>query len=206
MPRADLHDWLRTVLKISPADATLAALTQQHSSLTRFANNTIHQNVAETQSHLMVRVEIEARRGLATTTQLTEEGVRSAVDRACELARHSPAVADRPSLPGPQHYPVIARWDGPTAAATPQERGERVARAIRLAANARLMAAGYLATSSATTALADSSGMAASYPSTFAEFALTVMGADSSGWAKAKAPALSELPIEQLTEQAIRTT
>ena len=206
MPKADLQRWLERVLKSSPADATLTALTRQHSSLTRFANNTIHQNVAETQNSLMVRVDIGARRGLATTTQLTDEGIRSVVERACELARRAPILPDRPLPPGPQHYPAAIRWDEPTAAATPHDRGERVARSIRLVAQANLTAAGYLATSSATTVLANSNGLAASHASTFAEFSLTVMGEDSSGWAKAKAPALSELAIDQLTEQAIRTT
>ena len=208
LTEADAQHWLQKVLKASasggPADSTLAALTQHHSALTRFANNTIHQNVAETNLQLMVRVDLGQRRGLATTTQLTEESIRSVVDRACELAKRAPALPDRPPLPGPQRYPAIIRWDEPTAASTPQIRGELVARAIRLAEQARLSAAGYLTTSAAISALAGSTGLAAHHPSTFAEFAITVMGDDSSGWAKAKAVALSELKIEALTEEAIR--
>jgi predicted Zn-dependent protease len=206
--QAGAQQWLQKALKGSPADTTLAALTQHHSALTRFANNTIHQNVAETNLQFMVRVDIDhrggQRRGLATTTQLTDDAVRSVIDRAVTLAKLAPALADRPPLPALQHYPTITRWDDATAANTPQIRGELVARAIRLVERAGMMAAGYLTTSSAISALASSSGLEAYHPSTFAEFAITVMGPTSSGWAKAKAPALSELKIEALTKEAIR--
>ena len=215
MPQADLprwsagnavhQEWLERALTISPADGTLAALTHYHSALTRFANNTIHQNVAETNTPLMVRVDLDGRRGLATTSQLTDDAVRAVVGRAVELAKRAPALSDRPLLPGPQRHRMIDRWDQATAESSPAERGDLVARAIRQVERAGFTAAGYLTTASAVAALANSNGLAASMPSTFAEFAVTVMAPGSSGWAKAKAPALSELAIEQLTEQAIRT-
>jgi predicted Zn-dependent protease len=54
------------------------------------------------------------------------------------------------------------------------------------------------------TVLAGSNGLSAEHASTFAEFAITVMGPDSSGWAKAKAPALAEIKIEAMVEDAIK--
>jgi predicted Zn-dependent protease len=202
---SDSQRWLEQALKASPADGTLAALTRYHSALTRFANNTIHQNVAETNTPLMVRVDLGKRRGLATTSQLTDDAMRAVVNRAVELAKRSPPLLDRPPLPGPQRYRTIDRWDEATAQSSPAQRGEAVARAIRQVEQAGFTAAGYLTTASAVTSLANSNGLTASMPSTFAEFAITVMAPGSSGWAKAKAPALSELAIERLTEQAIRT-
>jgi predicted Zn-dependent protease len=100
---------------------------------------------------------------------------------------------------------MIDRWNQATAESSPAERGELVARALGQVERAGFTAAGYLTTSSAVTTLANSTGLAASMPSTFAEYSITVMTPGSSGWAKAKAPALSELNIESLTEQAIRT-
>jgi len=197
--------WLERALKISRADGTLAALTRYHSALTRFANNTIHQNVAETNTPLMVRVDVDGRRGLATTSQLTDEAIGAVVGRAVELAKRAPAPADRPPLAGPQRYRTIDRWDEATAQSSPAQRGEAVARAIHQVERAGFKAAGYLTTASAVTSLANSKGLTASMPSTFAEFAITVMAPGSSGWAKAKAPALAELNIDALTEQAIRT-
>ncbi len=206
MTPADPSPWIEKTLKASPADITLVALTRQHSALTRFANNTIHQNVAETTTELLVRVDVGPRRGLATTTQLTDDGIHSVIRRACDLAAQAPADPNRAILPATQRYRAIDRWDEPTALASPAERATRVAQAIRAVEQAGFLAAGYLTTSSAVTTLAASTGLRASHSSTFAEFAITVMGPGCSGWAKAKAPALGELDIDALTEQAIRKT
>ncbi|HTP42132.1 MAG TPA: TldD/PmbA family protein [Nitrospiria bacterium] len=203
-----LPRWLDLALKASAdggADGTLVALAEHHSALTRFANNTIHQNVSETNSLIMARVDLGARRGLATTSQLTEDAVHAVIGRAIELAKRAPALADRPPLPGPQRYRMIDRWDVATAQASPAERGEAVANTIQRVERAGFTAAGYLTTASSHTALVNSNGLSASMPSTFAEFAITVMAPGSSGWAKAKAPSLAELRIDELTEQAIRT-
>jgi PmbA protein len=203
-----LPRWLDLALKTSAdggADGTLVALTQYHAALTRFANNTIHQNVSETNTSLMTRVDLGARRGLATTSQLTEDAVRAVVGRAIELAKRAPALTDRPPLPGPQRYRMIDRWDEATAQASPAERGEAVANAIHQVERAGFTAAGYVTTASSHTALANSNGLSALISSTFAEFAITVMAPGSSGWAKAKAPSLADVQIDELTEQAIRT-
>jgi PmbA protein len=208
MQADDAKQKIRDILRTSqagPAAEYLTSLTQHHSALTRFANNTIHQNVAETNSLLMVRVDLETRRGLATTSQLTDDAVRTVRDRAVELAQRAPRQSDRPPMPGPQQYRLVERWDQATADAAAGERGNLVARALGQVERAGFTAAGYLTTSSAVAAMANSNGLTASMPSTFAEFSITVMVPGSSGWAKAKAPALNELNIEALTEQAIRT-
>jgi PmbA protein len=202
--KGKIRDILRTS-KAGPAAEYLTSLTQHHSALTRFANNTIHQNVAETNTLLMARVDLDTRRGLATTSQLTDDAVRTVRDRAVELAQRAPRQSDRPSMPGPQQYRMIERWDQATADASAGERGNLVARALGQVERAGFTAAGYLTTSSAVAAMANSNDLTASMPSTFAEFSITVMAPGSSGWAKVKAPALSELAIERLTEQAIRT-
>jgi PmbA protein len=214
----DVQRWLEQALNANPNHGTLAALMRHHSALTRFANNTIHQNVAETISQMMARVDLtdptnspesnnqrQSRRGLATTTQLTDKSVRAVVNRAVELAKRAPALYDRPPLPGLQRYRMLDRWNQATAESPPAKRGEAVARALGQVERAGLTAAGYLTTSSAVTALANSNGLIAAMPSTFAEFAITVMAPGSSGWAKAKAPALAEIDIEAITDAAIRT-
>jgi PmbA protein len=208
MQADDAKEKIRDILRTSqagPAAEYLTSLTQHHSALTRFANNTIHQNVAETNTLLMARVDVETRRGLATTSQLTDDAVRTVRDRAVELAQRAPRQSDRPPMPGPQQYRLVERWDQATADASAGERGNLVARTLGQVERAGFTAAGYLTTSSAVAAMANSNGLTASMPSTFAEFSITVMAPGSSGWAKAKAPALSELTIEALTEQAIRT-
>src|SRR5207244_2332524 len=63
------EDVFRKVLKWSTADETEAMVGSTVYSLTRFANNTIHQNVAEEGSYLSVRAVVEQRTARATTNK-----------------------------------------------------------------------------------------------------------------------------------------
>src|SRR5215469_4284281 len=57
------------------------------SALTRFANNTIHQNVAEHTSYLSVRALVDGRTARATTNEFDAESIRRVVEEAVTIAR-----------------------------------------------------------------------------------------------------------------------
>src|ERR687891_737229 len=71
---------LEQALKASTAEQTEVMLFAQDMELTRFANNIIHQNVAETDTTLTIRAVMGKRRGMATTNNLSAEGIARAVD------------------------------------------------------------------------------------------------------------------------------
>ena len=56
-------------------------------ALTRFANNTIHQNVAERSGYLSVRALVDKRTARASTNRLDAEGIRRVVEEAITLTR-----------------------------------------------------------------------------------------------------------------------
>src|SRR5512133_1280540 len=58
-----------------------------HSALTRFANNTIHQNVAEENYILSVRPVIDGKTARATTNKLDDDGIKRVVESAEALTR-----------------------------------------------------------------------------------------------------------------------
>ena len=64
-------------------------------ALTRFANNTIHQNVAEQEQWLSVRVALDHRTARATTNRFDADSIRSAVEQAIALTK---SVAPDPEL------------------------------------------------------------------------------------------------------------
>ena len=72
-----------------------------------------------------------------------------------------------------------------TAAATPADRARAVARVCRMATNTKQTAAGIFSTGLSESALANSRGLFAHYEQTRAEFSITILEKDSSGWAKA---------------------
>src|SRR6266404_5697350 len=111
-------------------------------ALTRFANNTIHQNVSEQAEMVSVRVQLDGKTARATTNRLDDASLRAAV-----------------------------------------------AEAIRLVEGAGQTAAGIYSTGHSIEALFNSQGIAAWHAETMANFSITAMAGNSSGWAKGSAVA-----------------
>src|SRR2546422_480210 len=80
---ADVFDRIQ---RYSTADEVEALFYAGHSSLTRFANNTIHQNVAEENSVVSVRTAFGERTARATTNKLDEESLKRAVKSAEDIS------------------------------------------------------------------------------------------------------------------------
>jgi len=156
-------------------------------ALTRFANNAIHQNVAENGVHLSVRPVIGQRTARATTNRLDREGIRSMVEEAVALTRLTEPDPDLPPLAAPAEYEPVERWFADTAGMTPEARARAVAEAIRVVEAAGQTAAGAYSTGDSFFAVLNSNGLSAFYAETMARFSITAMAADSSGWAKAGA-------------------
>ena len=85
----DLRRTIDTVLRL--AKSTGAAETEVHvdevaDALTRFANNAIHQNVAEHGLTVSIRTVVDGRTARATTNRIDEESLRAAIDASLSLA------------------------------------------------------------------------------------------------------------------------
>ncbi len=118
-------------LGIADAEAILVAGS---SALTRFANNAIHQNVAERSGHLSVRVQIDGRTARATTNRLDDASIRQVVEEAVALTKLQEPDPGLLPLAEPGGTGLLAcpsaRWHEATARVTPAERAQAVADAI----------------------------------------------------------------------------
>jgi predicted Zn-dependent protease len=164
-----------------------AIVSQDTQALTRFANNAIHQNVAERSTQLSVRPVIEGRTARATTNRLDRAGIRDVVAEAVTLTRLNESDAGLPPLAEPAEIDAVQRHFETTALATPEVRARAVADAIGAVAGEGQTAAGIYSTEQSRFELYNSRGVAASYRETTARFSVTAMAGDSSGWAKASA-------------------
>lgn len=81
---------LKKVLSYSQAGQTEVVYQGTESALTRFANNHIHQNVAESNHELRVRAVIGKKVGVATTNRLDDDSLRRVTEQALEIARIQP--------------------------------------------------------------------------------------------------------------------
>src|SRR5260370_23551712 len=161
-----------------------AIVSEETQALTRFANNAIHQNVAERTAQLSVRPVIEGRTARATPNRLDREGIRDVVAEAIAITRLNESDADLPPLAEPAPIDGMQRYFETTAQATPEDRAQAVAEAIRAVSGESQTAAGIYATDATRFSLYNSRGVTANYRETMARFSITAMAADSSGWAK----------------------
>jgi PmbA protein len=183
----ELFGIVQQIAQSSGVRETEALFALHRDALTRFANNTIHQNVAEQAQWLSVRVVVDHRTARATTNRFDSDSIRSAVEQAIALARA--AAPDPDLLPMAQPAPAdeIPRIDAGTAEATPEDRARAVASAIRLIEGAGQTAAGIYSTGQTAEAILNSNGVAEWHNETMSQFSITAMADDSSGWAKASA-------------------
>jgi PmbA protein len=198
----DVQHLAERVLGLSDADETEVHIDCIADALTRFANNTIHQNVAEQTLSVSVRTVFDGRTARATTNKTDDESLRRAVAASAALARSQPKNPDLLPMPGPQKYPRVARYFAATAGATPQDRAVAVARVTELAEQNRQTAAGIFSTGASLMAMANSKGLFASCRQSRAEFSITILEQDSSGWAKASAPDRDQIDPQALAQRA----
>jgi len=180
-----------------------AILATETAALTRFANNAIHQNVAERAAHLSVRPLIDGRTARASTNRLDAESIRGVVSEAIAITRLTE--------PDPELLPLYAgqasacaHYFEETAAATPRHRAESVAEAIQVVESPGQTAAGIYSTGESEFTLFNSRGVRVTHRETMARFSITAMASDSSGWAKASACDHRAISPRALAESAAR--
>jgi predicted Zn-dependent protease len=192
------------ILKYSTADETEAMISSTSYALTRFANNSIHQNMAEEGVSLSVRAMIDRRTARASTNKLDEDSIRQVSEAALALARLQPPDPDMLPMPPPQTYRAMDRFSTETAELGPQTRAETIRKIIERAEEDHLTAAGVFSNNTYLLALFNSRGLRAYHEETMSEFSVTMMAPSGSGWAKKSMPQWPELEPMALADRAAR--
>jgi PmbA protein len=186
---------------VTEAEALVMA---EDSGLTRFANSEIHQNVAETNSVVNLRVVRGKRIGVASTGRTDVEGLRRLADNAAAIADVVEELDDWGGLPGPTPVqPVEAGYSPATAGASPEFRADAVRAVIAAADAAGVTAFGSFATALETSAVANSRGIRVSGTRTTSQLITVSMGpGGGSGYAEAAAVDASTIDAAALGREA----
>jgi predicted Zn-dependent protease len=190
------------VLKYSTADETEVMVSSSTFALSRFANNIIHQNVSEDSTVLSVRVVTEGRMARASTNKFDEGSIRQTCEGVLALARLQPPDPELLPMPGPQTYRAVNRFFHETADLSPATRAATIVSVIKRAEKSRLTAAGIFSSGSSAYGLFNSRGLSAFHEETLAEFSVTMLGREGSGWAKKTSPYWPEVEPQELAERA----
>jgi PmbA protein len=214
---ADIFDRIR---KFSSADEIEVLFSGGNFALTRFANNTIHQNVAEENHTVSIRTVFGGRTARAFTNKLDDDGLRRVVASSEALAKVQHPDPDLlpvpdsieafgnsdPSLAGGSVRPtqVPSRHFSETAAITPQLRADGVKKIVDVAQKHKLTTAGIFSSSESIEGIFNSRGLSHWHTQTLAEVSITMLGADSSGWQKTNSPNVANLDPLHLAEIAAK--
>lgn len=207
---SDIFDRIR---KYSVADEIEAYFYGGHSALTRFANNVIHQNVAEENYGVSVRTVFGGRTARASTNKLDDESLKRAVQSAESLARVQQPDPDLLPMPTPEERDlasagkaseVPSRHFAQTAEITPEDRAAGVAKIVDIARRHDLTTAGIFSSAESVEAILNSRGLSTWHTQTSAEISVTMLAKDSSGWQKANSPDVRSLSPSALAEVAAK--
>jgi predicted Zn-dependent protease len=200
--RQEVAEFTQALLRRSSADQTEVMVNEWDSALTRFANNGIHQNVAERNISVRVRVIKDGRTGVASLNQMNEEAARTVLDRALAIAALQPPGEVVP-MPGPAAAPEIDAWSEATAGASPEERADFVQKVCAQASRFSLKAFGAYSTGAAQLTIANSLGVSHYHRSTQATVNSVVMGDAGAGYADRSCVDVTELDPEELAAEVI---
>ncbi len=198
-----IQDLTKQALSLSKADQTEIIVMTEDSALTRFANNYIHQNVAESNATIRARLVFGKRAGVAEGNDLSPEGVRRVVETARAISQLQPENPEFKGLPEPRPITNLDAYVSHTAEFSPEARARTVDIICRLALSHKLIAAGAFKTEQYELAVANSLGTFAYHPGTVADLHTSMMGDSGSGYASAASLDARELNGEALAREAI---
>ena len=208
----EIFDRIRT---LASADEVEVLFSGGRFALTRFANNTIHQNVAEENHVVSVRTVFDGRTARAYTNRFDDESLKQAVRASENLAKVQHPDPDLLQMPdarsagGTGEAPVPtqsfpSRHFAQTGLVTPEIRAEGVRAMVGVADRYKLTTAGVFSSAESFEGIFNSRGLSRWHTQTAAEISITMMAADSSGWQKANSPDVANLDPLQLAETAAR--
>jgi predicted Zn-dependent protease len=205
LAESELRDIVDTVLRL--AKSIGVAETEVHvdetiSALTRFANNGIHQNVAEHTVNVSVRTQVDRRTARATTNRTDDDSLRAAIEASLSLAHSQPKNPNFLPMPGKQRYRAVNRFVKQTATLTPEDRARAVRRACDLAIKKGQTAAGIFSSAQTQAAMGNSCGLFAAYRDTHAVFSITLQEGSAASWAKENAANVADIDPQRLAERA----
>jgi PmbA protein len=200
-------DLLKKALKYSDADQTEAVLIGDQTWLTRFAESVISQNIEIKERTLIVTAVKDKKVGLASTNDLSDDGVRSAVKTANDISRLQAPDERFVSFPTTAQAPALKKTVlvEPNTDYGPADMADVVSNVAQKAAKDGLTASGAFRHDIETVAIANSLGVRQFGRSGKAELSLTIVGKaeQQSGFAIGCNPDPAKIDFNAVASRAI---
>ncbi len=181
LTEAEAKAILQKVLSYSKADECEVNLSGDERGNIRYARNEVSTSGSLVNQNLVVQSSFGKKSGTATIDEFDDASLEKVVRRSEELAQLAPENPEHVGVLGPQQYLKTTGFFESTANVSPDTRATAVAKSLQLTRDAKLTAAGFLQDNRGYSAMMNSKGLFAYYPSTNVNFSLTVRTDDGKG-------------------------
>jgi predicted Zn-dependent protease len=202
----DINFWrelvkrIKTYLKKNDFEVVVI---ENNSELTRFAQSYIHQNVAETDLGLTLKVINEDRISMVEVNSIDEQVLSKNIEKAIQLARISPKLDYHYQLVKPQLYKIKSKYSEKTANFTPLKRARLINYLIKEVNREGYEAAGAFKTEETTLLVANSEGVFAFDQGTKVDFNGVITKDNSTAYASFIDSDISNFNIKKITDELL---
>ncbi len=202
--RETAYKILETALSYSTGDMTEAVLEGQRLTLTRFAESKISDNIDTEETTLYIRTVNDKKMGVIATGDVSDEGIKSAVNDCESMLSYIPPDESFQSLPLPDENKLKEDFiiKG-TSDFGPTRRAEAVGLISRVGLMGGLKASGAFRIEENHLAVANSNNVRRFFKGNQAQLSMTLAGQEgNSGWAMGFNTDASEINVSALAKKA----
>ncbi|PKP55572.1 hypothetical protein CVT91_15365 [Candidatus Atribacteria bacterium HGW-Atribacteria-1] len=179
--------------------------SEDRSELTRFAESYIHQNVAETNLNLTVKVINKDRIGVVQMNSIDDHTLSKNIEKAIEVTKITPKLDYHYQLLKPQSYKIKSKYSEQTANFTPLNRAQLVSQLIKEVNKREYEAAGAFKTEESTLLVANSEGVFAFDQGTKVDFNCVITRDNSTAHALFIDSDINNFNINKITDELLET-
>ncbi|MHC4660934.1 MAG: TldD/PmbA family protein [Planctomycetota bacterium] len=206
MNKSDAIQTLERILGYTDAEETVVNIGGGTRESTRFADNVITQNVSHNNISLHVKCAYGNSHGGASTNDLSDDSIRTLVNRAQEIAKVSPPDPEyMPPLDAVEgeKYPDVNAWFENTADYNPGTKAKDIAAAIDKVKGKDFRLSGAYSSGNGFSGFANSAGLRAYHNWTNCETHMTVLTPTGSGWAEKISNNVEDIDAVSVAETAL---
>lgn len=195
---------IEQALRAAQGDEADAVFVSVDRNISRFANSNLNQNMSEISGDLTLRVVVDSRVGVASTSSLDAGEIRRTADLARNAAKRSEPIPGfkgltRDTSPAPE----LKTFDAATAALTPAEKARDLRLVFDDGAQRGAHFAGSCTTAQASIATGNSHGVRRYAPLTWADALVIAIAGNASGAATRISRRYGSVDIISLGDEAL---
>ncbi|MFN7182140.1 MAG: metallopeptidase TldD-related protein, partial [Planctomycetota bacterium] len=175
----------------------------KHTALTRFANNSITQNIDQSENSVTLRLKVGKKVLNLSSNSLNQEHLRELLMRGRDTIEYVKEIQDVDDLLGPQEYAKINAFNEKIATFSPAQRREIVENTVNLSKKYECEANGTVSNTTETVFIGNSNNLRAYFENTLFEFRIVPKFKEATSFNSFSSTTFERFNLEQTVIEAI---